>query len=492
MPQPSETFASLGSDPKGLTYEPAWTWGGDYYRQVKPLIPDVGFWNCSFPRLEQPSELKETALYLTISSVSTELDGGTHISHPEIAAATRTQSSELSSSLVPDAKATPTNHPDKSQMAAPSSSMSSSAALSHTKHVASPIAKTSDGREFSKEDSPGLQLMSPSPSAATNAPQPLPSPTEDIYTTGGSTLTAPVESAIGTIQSQSLVASLSINLPGMVLTPSIGKESISASAFSTSDSFDNEAAPIVLGSHTISTNDNSQYMLASQTLIPDSPITLGSGPSATSIILHTSSSQTLLIVGSSTSTLPANPVNSPALPALSIGSQAVSANSENQYIIESQTLALNSPITLGSGTAATPVLLQTTNSNTILIVGSSTSTLAAAATAAATPPPFTIGSQVITANSENQYIVASQTLTPGALITVSGTPVSLAPSATQVVVGSSTQGLGGQIMSGFIGANPSASGTGVMPFTGAAERRWEIRWWLAILVIGAISLMAWL
>lgn len=45
-------------------------------------------------------------------------------------------------------------------------------------------------------------------------------------------------------------------------------------------------------------------------------------------------------------------------------------------------------------------------------------------------------------NSNSQYIVGSQTLTPGAAaITIDGTPVSLDPSATALVIGSSTQPL---------------------------------------------------
>lgn len=65
--------------------------------------------------------------------------------------------------------------------------------------------------------------------------------------------------------------------------------------------------------------------------------------------------------------------------------------------------------------------------------------------------------------------------------------VSLANSATEVFVGSSTQGLGGLIMSGS-GGGPSAiavgggssevvvgnaNATGIMSFTGGAERGWK-------------------
>lgn len=53
----------------------------------------------------------------------------------------------------------------------------------------------------------------------------------------------------------------------------------------------------------------------------------------------------------------------------------------------------------------------------------------------ALPPLLTIGTETITANTESQYVVAGQTLIAGGpAITVSGTTLSLAPSATVVVV----------------------------------------------------------
>jgi len=89
------------------------------------------------------------------------------------------------------------------------------------------------------------------------------------------------------------------------------------------------------------------------------------------------------------------------------------------------------------------------------------------------PPPLTIGAQIVTANSLNQYIVGGQTLTPGGVITVSGTRVSLSADETAVVVGSSTEGLGGYIIGGFggsggNGSNSGGNGTGTQGFKGGA------------------------
>ena len=66
-------------------------------------------------------------------------------------------------------------------------------------------------------------------------------------------------------------------------------------------------------------------------------------------------------------------------------------------------------------------------------------------------------------------VIGSQTLTPGEVITVSGTPVSLAANPTEIVVGSSTQGLASYIINGFGGQNPTIS-----TFKGRASRvRWD-------------------
>ena len=102
------------------------------------------------------------------------------------------------------------------------------------------------------------------------------------------------------------------------------------------------------------------------------------------------------------------------------------------------------------------------------------------------PPVFTIGSEPVTAISEYQYVFQGQILTPGGVIIASGTPVSLAPSATEIIVGSSTQALGGLIIGGFGDGSSTSAGvgtvggtgagggyantTGALVFTGAAER----------------------
>ena len=55
------------------------------------------------------------------------------------------------------------------------------------------------------------------------------------------------------------------------------------------------------------------------------------------------------------------------------------------------------------------------------------------------PVGFTVGNEVVTANSASQYVVNGQTITPGApAVIISGTPISLDPSTKNVIIGSNT------------------------------------------------------
>ena len=173
----------------------------------------------------------------------------------------------------------------------------------------------------------------------------------------------------------------------------------------------------------------------------------------------------------------------------------MTANSEGQYIISSQTLTAGGVITI----SGTPISLAP--GYTQVVVGSSTEALAGLTTAGfgkgaggIEAPTLTISSQIITANSEGQYIIGSQTLTAGGAITVSGTLVSLAPGDTQLVVGSSTEGLAGLITAGFGegpgggsggGGNGNGSRSGnVVAFTGGAAEGLRGRGeWMAVVVV---------
>lgn len=178
---------------------------------------------------------------------------------------------------------------------------------------------------------------------------------------------------------------------------------------------------VAVGSQQISQNAASQYVVAGQTLIPGArPINVQGtevslAPSASAIVIAGST-----IVLSSTSA-----------PAFTVGGEVISANSASKYVVGGQTLTPGAPAVTISGTR-----ISLAPSGTQVVVGSSTIGLGSTFTL---PPALTVGSQTYTADSKSEYTIAGQILTPGGpAVTVSGTRLSLAPGATQLVLGSST------------------------------------------------------
>ena len=125
-------------------------------------------------------------------------------------------------------------------------------------------------------------------------------------------------------------------------------------------------------------------------------------------------------------------------PALVIGSESVSANLASQYIVGSQTIIPGgAPVVISGSTYSVAPSATAVDENGILsplqgIAGPTASALAVA-------PAITFGSILVTADSASRYIIGSQTLIPGApAIVVSGAPVSLAPSASDIIIAGST------------------------------------------------------
>lgn len=123
----------------------------------------------------------------------------------------------------------------------------------------------------------------------------------------------------------------------------------------------------------------------------------------------------------------------------SVGSLPVVIEPSSVVVIGSQTLQPGGPAVVVGG--VTPISL--VPSATAIVVGGSTTLLLPQVFGnppPRPPPVLTIGSSTLTANAATQFLVApGQTLTPGGTATVDGVIVSLAPSASFVVVGGSTQ-----------------------------------------------------
>lgn len=186
--------------------------------------------------------------------------------------------------------------------------------------------------------------------------------------------------------------------------------------------------PIVLpvGSSRIVADSEGNFIIESQTLVPGgSPITaLGKS-------IYLQPSNAAAIIDGSTVTLQQAPfeLSYPSPPiVLSVGSSAIAANLEGNFVIGSQTLiAGGSPVTaLGKSIYLQP-------SGSAAIINGNTVALDQA------PPVLTFGSQTFEQEKAGGYIIGSQTLIAGgAPITVAGTPVSLAPSAPALAYGLTT------------------------------------------------------
>ncbi|CAF9910012.1 MAG: hypothetical protein ALECFALPRED_006132 [Alectoria fallacina] len=218
-----------------------------------------------------------------------------------------------------------------------------------------------------------------------------------------------------------------------------------------------------------------------------SPITVGSESSATVLEFQASSGETVFIHGSSTSILDAEFTR---LPDLVIGSQTITADDKNHYVDPSgHVLAVSSTITLGSGTSATNLALGTQN----LLVSGSTASLSSHASAPSAisqiPLPLTINGQTMTANSLGQYDINGQTLTSGGMITVSGTMISLAPDASDAVVGTSTEALTANIAAAF-SSGPKI--TGGQTFEGSTSGARDGLWSSSMVVLVGIAVLLWL
>jgi hypothetical protein len=165
------------------------------------------------------------------------------------------------------------------------------------------------------------------------------------------------------------------------------------------------AAILSFGSSTITADQSSNFVFASETLTPGGQLTV----SGTQLSLASNGGY-VVFEGSTTQTL-ATAAQSPN-----------KAPSAVEYIFASQTLGPNGPAITVSGT----VLSLQAGGSSIVIGGTTTKAIAS-----------------YLATSTPEYIIGTQTLKAGGpAITVSGTVMSLLPGASSVLVGTSTVAVG--------------------------------------------------
>lgn len=186
--------------------------------------------------------------------------------------------------------------------------------------------------------------------------------------------------------------------------------------------------PVILpiGSSSIVANPEGNFVIGSQTLIPGgSPITaLGKS-------IYLQPSNPAAVIDGSTVALQQKPLelgySTPPI-ILHVGSSSIAANSEGNLVIGSQTLIPGgSPVTaLGKSIYLPP-------SGSAAVIDENTVALDQA------PPVLTFGTQTFAQEKAGGFIIGSQTLIAGgAPITVAGTRVSLAPFTPALAFGATT------------------------------------------------------
>lgn len=239
---------------------------------------------------------------------------------------------------------------------------------------------------------------------------------------------------------------------------------------------------ITLGSSVIVANSAGQFVVSGQTLTPGGPAISVAG---STMSLAPSASE--IVIGSSTISLAKPSPALPPLPFITFGSSTITANSHTDFVIGSQTVSPGKPAITVSGTT-----VSLAPSASIIFINNTPRPLVPEASFSL--PVIILPTSSINLGSNSELAIGSQTLIPGhSAITVSGTPVSLAPGASDVVVGTSTEPLASFIMQGFGPPTPKPSTPGnVTTFTGGAERlgRWGWIWSLGLWVLGYV-VMGW-
>ena len=180
-------------------------------------------------------------------------------------------------------------------------------------------------------------------------------------------------------------------------------------------------------------------------------------------------------------------------PGLLSGKQIIPATSDSQdELFPTQILPLVSGPALGSDTSTSAQALLTSITQVLHDSDSTASLLfrpSATPSISKQPSPLTISGQTVTANSLGQYAIDDQTLTPGGVITVSGSKISLAPHASGLVIGKSTETLGPSITANL---SSGPEGTDVQKFTANALGAKDGLWSSSTMLLVSFLLLLWL
>ena len=483
-------------------------------------MPEMGAWACSdFGVWPAAASALETALYLTATSTSTEAGDEAGVTPaPKISAVAAKESAKVEPQATeasqifanpfgvkkPSAVAeTPSHTPSSPIAVAPVVSPDQTASdiqAGSTTPASNPVSEQANSNAGAQPNQAANDNAGSSSVPAANSPVPqagsgnVASPSHQAVKVDQAASPAPAANSPSPQEGSSNVSPSPDQAANVASSPSSPEGNSNNAVHLSIPGLENQAStavPVAAANavaNVVITSTNSQGSVV---------VTTSQAPG---VIITSTNAQGSQIVTTMPVISPQLHDNPPKPTPIIVNGQTLTTNSQSQYILAGQTLSPNTPLTIGSGDSRTPVILQTTAGTQppVLIIGTSTTTLNFPSSSSPTPtslPFLTLGTQTITPNAQGQYLIDNQTLTAGGAIViggttppplsggetaspaiVGGTTISLAPSATAAVIGTTSTErllLGPYIVGGLATGGPNGTGgrattgtTAVVPFQG--------------------------
>ena len=303
----------------------------------------------------------------------------------------------------------------------------------------------------------GLTPAQESSNTVQNVPYPVPA--TPVLTFEGSSYTA-------NAASQFVVAGQTVTPGGVIkisntpisIAPGASLAVIGSSTQSLVRSAISPRPVLTFAGSTYTAGTSSDFLINGQTLTKGGAVNIGGTE------LSFGQAGTYVIIGTSTQQLQTPSVTAISEPILTFDGSTYTAGSSSDFVIDGQTLTRGGIIDV-HGTR-----LSYGQDGTEVIIGTSTQRLGTTSITVAEDPAITFDGSTYLADAASNFVIDGQTLSRGGTINVDGTQLSYGQDGTDVVIGTSTEGvgLGGYIMSGF-GGGPSS--TSPVEFTGKAARR---------------------
>ena len=301
-----------------------------------------------------------------------------------------------------------------------------------------------------------------------------------VLTFAGLTYTAGTSSAF-VIEGQTLTPGANIEVQGTRISYPSGGSEIVVGTRTEPLSFATIRPPVIapvlfFDGSTYTADSSSHFIINGQTLAPGGVVTVSGTP------ISYAAAGTAVVIGASTEQV-SYPQITPSATIISFDGNTYTANPSSAFIINGQSLTPGGIITVSGTPISYPAV------GAAVVIGTSTEPFSYAKMSS-TAKVITFDGSTYTADASSDYVINRQTLTPGGVVTVSGTRISYDSDGRDVVIGTSTEGvgIGGLIMSGF-GGGGSGDGpvnTNPVAFTGGTV---EGRKWSTVLLGAAVALL---